>query len=142
MFDLKKAYGFSEKAATEGVKMVVGPDPAKDYVMIRRLPNDDYRAELTATFQANGKSLELLRSHDTKAHQKKDAELQCEVLAKTIVVGWGPNFSEDGKVLKNTFEERKRVLIAYPDFRSDCVEFAANNANYPPEMDVEDVKKP
>jgi hypothetical protein len=141
MFDLKKAYGFSDKAANEGVKMVVGPDPTKDFVLIRRMPNEDYREELVKTFQAHGKSLELLKTHDPKSHQKRDAELQCEVLAKTIVVGWGPNFSEDGKVLKNTFEERKRVLVAYPDFRTDCVEFASNKANYPIEMDVEEVKK-
>jgi hypothetical protein len=142
MFDLKKAYGFSEQKATEGVKMMIGPDPKKDYVLIRRLPNDDYRTELTNAFQANGKALELLRTHDPKSHQKRDAELQCEVLAKTIVVGWGPNFSEDGKALKDTLEERIRVLIKYPDFRADCVEFASNNTNYPPELDKEDLKKP
>lgn len=141
MFDIKKAYGFSDKVATEGAKMLVGPDPNKDYILIRRMPNEDYREELVKTFQAHGKSLELLKTHDPKSHQKKDAELQCEVLAKTIVIGWGSNFSEDGKVLKNTLEERKRVLIRYPDFRTDCVEFASNKANYPLEMEVEDVKK-
>jgi hypothetical protein len=141
MFDLKSAYGFSEKAANEGVKMLIGPDANKDYVLIRRLPNEDYRTEITKTFQANGKQLELLKTHDAKAHAKRDAELQCEVLAKTIVVGWGANFSEGGKVLKNTYEERLRVLIAYPDFKTDCIEFATNKANYPLEVEVEDVKK-
>jgi len=142
MFDLKSAYGFNEKAANEGAKMLIGPDPNKDYVLIRRLPNDDYRTEITKTFQAHGKSLELLKTHDSKSHAKRDAELQCEVLAKTIVVGWGANFSEGGKVLKNTYEERLRVLIAYPDFKTDCIEFATNKANYPLEVEVEEVKKP
>jgi hypothetical protein len=142
MFDLKSAYGFSEKAANEGVKMLIGPDPNKDYVLIRRLPNEDYRTEITKTFQAHGKQLELLKTHDPAAHAKKDAELQCKVLAKTIVVGWGANFSEAGKILKNTEAERERVLIAYPEFKTDCIEFATNKANYPLEMEVEEVKKP
>jgi len=141
MFDLKKSYSFNEDLAENGAKMMVGTTK-EDYILICRLPNKAYTAELTRTMQKHGKILEYLKNQDNDAYSEKDRDLQAAVLAKTIVVGWGKNFGEDGKKLTYSVKECTRILKAYPDFRADCVEFAADVANYPAEMDLAEVKKP
>jgi len=140
MFDLNKQYSFDKVAAAEGAKLMVGPDK-EDYILICRLPNNKYQAELTRVMQRNGKVLEFLKAQDNDKYAEKDKDLQANVLAKTIVIGWGGNFVDEGKKVKYSVKECARLLIKYPDFRSDCVEFAADVKNYPAQMDVEDTKK-
>lgn len=141
MIDLRKSYGFSRKLAESGAKLVIGADPETDYVLLRKMPNDSYRAKMSSTMMANRKILEVLKAQDPEAHDKRDTELMCEVLAETVLIGWGKGFSDGGKPLVYSVEEAKRVLIEYPEFRGDCVGFASTNTNYPLEIDVEDVKK-
>ena len=142
-FDLRKSYGFDKKAAEEGVKMVVGPDEEKDYVLICKLPNKKYRKALVKTLQDNSKLLEMLKTQDPDGYVEKDNELNCEVLAETIIIGWGPGFGAGGKAIKYSVATCKKLLMEYPDFKADCLEFATDNKNYPmtAELDVEDVKK-
>lgn len=141
MFDLKKTYGFSKAKADAGVRMVVGADPENDYVLVRRIPNDLYRTKLSEVMLANKKMLEILKTQDVKAHAKRDNEIFCEVLAETVLVGWGPGFGVDGKVVAHSVEAAKEMLIDYPDFRGDVVEFASDRINYLPEADIADIKK-
>ena len=141
MFDLKKTYGYDKKKAEEGVKYIIGSDPEKDYVLIRRVPNDSYTATLQKTFQANAKVLEYMKTQDPEASVALDRKLQSEVLAETVIIGWGENFGEDGKKILYSKDECARILVTYPDFRRDCVEFASNPQNYPLTPDVEEIKK-
>ena len=140
MFDLKKSYDYNRDTAENGAKMFVGNDK-EEFVLICRLPNPNYSAELTSTMQRNGKVLEFLKTQDSKKFEEKDRDLQAEVLAKTIVVGWGKKFGTEGKALPYSVKTCADILKQYPDFRSDCVTFAADIANYPAEMDVAEVKK-
>jgi len=140
-FNLRKTYGFSKKAAEEGVRMVVGADPETDWVLIKRLPNDSYKAKLSTIMLANKKQLDILKSQDEKAHAAKDAEIFCEVLAETILVGWGSGFGEGDEPTQYSVEAAQKLLLDYPDFRSDVVDFATTKANYPLEPDTEDIKK-
>lgn len=141
MFDLRKGYGFSRILAESGAKMVVGADPENDYVLLRKMPNDKYRTKMSSVMMANRKILEVLKVQDPEAHDKRDTELMCEVLAETVLIGWGKGFGDAGKPLTYSVEEAKRVLVEYPEFRGDCIAFASSNANYPLEIDVEEVKK-
>jgi hypothetical protein len=86
MFDIKK-YDYDRSAAETGAKMIVGTE-AEDYILIARIPNKAYRAELNKTMQAHGKVLEFLKAQSEEKHSEKDRELQAGVLAKTVVLGW------------------------------------------------------
>jgi len=140
MFDLKKSYSFDKEAAENGAKMPIGEGP-EDYILICRLPNKKYTAELTKVMLANGKVLDFLKLQDADKYEDKDRELQAGVLAKTIVIGWGKNFGEGGKKLVYSVKTCAKILLDYPDFRADCVVFASDVANYPAQIDLDDVKK-
>ena len=140
VFDIKKSFDFDHKAAKEGVKMMVGSDP-EEYILICRIPNPNYTAELTRVMQASGKILEYLKTQDEESYDKKDRELQSGVLAKTVVIDWGKKIALEGKILKYSLKVCAQTLKDYPDFRAACIEFASDVANYPAEIDLEDVKK-
>lgn len=140
-FSFDKQYAFDEKKAEEGAKLMVGPDK-EDYILVCRLPNKKYSAELTRVMLQNSKVLEFLKAQDNDKYSDKDRELQAQVLAKTIFVGWGKNFLDNGKAVKYSVKECTRLLLKYPDFRADGIEFASDISNYPPQLDIEDsVKK-
>jgi len=141
MFDIKKAYGFDKEAAEKGVKMICGPDPDKDYVVLCRMPNDRYTAALTTKMQANHSRLEILKKQDEEAYGKLNRQLMIEVMAETVVVAWGPGFGEDGTAIKYSTEVCIDFLAKYPDFRAACAEFASNPSNYPIVSDLKEAKK-
>ena len=141
MIDLKRKYGFDKKAAVEGTKMFIGTDKETDWVLIKRMPSKDYIACLTKTLQDHGEELEQLRKEDPDAGEKYDQELQCEVLAKTVVVGWGGGIQENKISIPYSVEAAAKLLAEFDDFRIDCVSFARDNKNYPIKMNVEKVKK-
>jgi len=140
MFDLHKSYGYSKTKAEDGVKMAVGPE-AEDYVLLRRIPNDLYKTRLSATLLANKKMLEILKAQDEKAHALRDTSIFCEVIAETVLIGWGKGVADKGKPIPYSVDAAKEMLIKYPDFRSDCLDFCGDRKNFPDEVDVEDVKK-
>lgn len=139
--DLKKVYGFSKKLAEGGARMIIGPDEENDFLLVRRIPNDSYKARMSVVMMANKKQLDILKAQDEKAHAAKDAEIFCEVLADTVLIGWGSGITMGGEVLNYSTEEAKRLLLELPELRSDIVDFATSKVNYPLEPDVEDIKK-
>jgi len=141
MFDLHKSYSFSKTKANDGVKMIVGPDAENDYVLLRRIPNDMYKTKLSAVMLANKRSLEILKSQDEAAHAIRDTEIFCEVLAETVLIGWGKGFADEGKEVPYSVDKAKEILTKYPDFRSDLIEYASERKNFPAEVDVQDIKK-
>jgi hypothetical protein len=141
MFDIRKGYGFDKVAAEAGVKMVIGPVPETDYVVVRKLPNDSYRAKLSNVMLAMKKQLDMLKAQDEAKYTERDADLYAEVLAETILVGWGEGVLESGKPMVYSVEAAKKLLLDYPDFKAEVVEFAASRSNFPLEPDVADIKK-
>lgn len=144
MFDFSKSYAFSEELANSGVRMVVGPDEENDWVLLCRMPNLAYKNELSTVMMANRRVLELLKSQDPVAHAKRDSEIYCEVLAKTVLIDWGSGFTDAGAKLPYSVINAKSILVKYPDFRSDIIDFASDKRNYPVEgsdIDVEQIKK-
>lgn len=141
MFSLEKSYGFDKSAAEAGVTMVVGPDPETDFVIVRRMPNDQYRTKLSSAMLANRKMLEILKAQDEAAHAKRDNEIFCEVIAETIIAGWGPGIIDEGEFVPFSAAAAKALLIKYPDFRSDIIDFASTKSNYPLKLDVAEIKK-
>ena len=141
MFDLHKSYSFSKEKANDGVNMVVGPDPKTDYVTLRRIPNDLYKTKLSAVMLANRRTLEILKAQDEAAHAIRDTEIFCEVIAETVLIGWGKGFADEGKAVPYSVEAAKNFLIKYPDFRSDIIDFASDRKNYAPEVDASEIKK-
>jgi len=139
--DLKKVYGFSKKLAEGGARMVIGPDEENDFLLVRRIPNDSYKARMSVVMMANKKQLDILKAQDEKAHAAKDAEIFCEVLADTVLIGWGAGITEGGESIPYSTEAAKNLLLSYPEFRSDIVDFATSKSNYPLEPDVDDIKK-
>ncbi len=140
MFDLHKSYSFNKETAENGAKMFVGSDP-EEYVLICRLPNKEYTVELTRVMAANGKLLEFLKAQDPVKFEEKDRELQADVLAKTVITGWGAKFGTGGKALKYSHKKCAELIKEYPDFRADCLTFATDVANYPAEVDIEHTVK-
>ncbi len=140
MFDIKKSFDFDQKAAEEGVKMMLGADP-EEYILICRLPNKKYTAKLTSVMQKHGKLLEYLKAQDSEAFADKDKELQAGVLAKTVIIGWGNKIALDGKVIKYSEKSCMKLIQDYPELRAACLEFATDVANYPVEVDIEDLAK-
>jgi len=141
MFDVTKSYGFDKEAANTGVKMIVGADD-EDYILIKKMPNDDYQRELQKVSAANDKILTHLKLQNPEEHTKLDRRLQCQVMAKTVVIGWGKTFGENDKLIKYSADECARMLEEYPDFRYACSEFAQDKLNYPLVPDVKEIKKP
>lgn len=140
MFDITKSYGFDEKLANAGVKMIVGADE-EDYILIKKMPNDEYVRELQKVMQANDKILKHLKLQNPEEHTKLDRKLQCEVMAKTVVVGWGKTVGAAGELIEYSVKNCTKLLLDYPDFRFSCVEFASDNSNYPLEIDIKETKK-
>jgi hypothetical protein len=93
--------------------------------------------------QANSKTLEVLQKQDPDAYYKKDVELNCGVLAESVVLGWGKGILDGGKPLKYSKEVCAKLLSDYPDLRHAIIAFATDPANFPIQdgLDVEDVKK-
>lgn len=141
MFNLKKAYGFNKELAESGAKMIVGPDAANDYLLIKRMPNEGYKKKLATVMMANRRTLEILKEQDEAAHAKKDTEIFSEILAETILVGWGPGIEDEGKPVAYSTATAKEMLIKYPDLRSDVVDFASDKKNYPLDVDIKQAKK-
>jgi len=96
---------------------------------------------MSSVMMANRRTLEILKTQDPEAHEKKDNELLCEIMAETILVGWGAGIADGDKAIPYSVEAAKDMLIKYPQFKGDCLEFAANNGNYQPVPDVADIKK-
>lgn len=141
MTDIMTSYGYNERAAEEGVKMYVGADEKTEYVVIRRANNKSYVRELTSILQANAKRLEALEKTDQQSYEALNARLMAEVLAKTVVVGFGPGVTFNKKPIPDTWEARQEILMAPTSLKLKCIEFANDDKNYPVELDVEDVKK-
>lgn len=141
MIDLAKRFGYDKDLAKSGVKKFIGPDKDNDWLLLRRLPNDEYLSCLTETMQNEGEKLQEMEATDPEAHRKYDTMLQCQVLAKTVLVGWGEGIQVNGKTLEYTVENATKLMVDLDDFRAECVMFARDNKNYPLKMDVEKVKK-
>ena len=141
MFDLTKQYGYDKEAAEAGVKMQVGADPKKDYLVVRRIPNKEYSAELIAVMQANSMKLKHLKKQDKSAYDALNDKLLCNIMAKTVLTGWGPGIGADDKKLPYSEKSASEVLLIHDDFRTDVRDFATDNSNYPLQINVEDVKK-
>lgn len=139
MFDLFKAFGYDEKVATQGAKRMLGGDP-EEYIILKRIPNPDYRTMLNKEYRANAAALD---TQDIEAKNKLSDDIMAKVLAHTVVGGWGKKFGENGNSLKFSVEECTKVFQKYPEFRSACQAWAEDNANYQTEeATVEQVKKP
>jgi hypothetical protein len=141
MFDLRKSYNFSKDKANQGVPMIVGPNPKEDYVLLRRLPNDLYRTKLSEVMLKEKKTLEILKAQDPEAHAKKDAEIYATILAETVFAGWGKGIVDGGAPVPFSTEAAKEMILKYPDFKDDCIDFASDRKNYPAEIEIEEVKK-
>jgi hypothetical protein len=141
MFDLNKTYGYDDKKAGNGVKMVIGQDENTDYILVKKMPSPAYRAKLTALMMANKKTLDILKTQDQEAHEKKDNELLCEIIAETVIGGWGAGFADMGESIPFSTAAAKAILVKYPQFKSDIIDFATNLSNYQAEPDVADIKK-
>jgi hypothetical protein len=138
MISLKKKYQFDKALAQAGAKMILGPDPETDYLLVRRSPSDSYYRVLSETLQANGDRLEELKKSDPEAGKELDLRLQCQVMARTIVVGWGSGIEDYPEYSEEACSE---LLFNYDDLRVEATIFSRNNANYPPKADIEKIKK-
>lgn len=142
MADLMTMFGYDETTAESGVKMILGANPATEYAVICRYGNKNYDRVLTKVMQDNNKALELLKTVDPEAYNKKNRELVAEVVAKTVFVELGPGITVNGKKVDNTWEARRDILLLPTDFYSKVVEFSQDKSNYPVKKDVEEIKKP
>lgn len=142
MIDLKKKYGFSKSLAKNGAKMEIGSDK-EEYLLVRRIPNDDYREEITKVYQANAEKLEALEESDKDAYDDLQHKLKAEVAAKTVLVGWGKKVGFDGEPVKYSVEEAAKALYELEDLYTDVFTFGVSRENYPLEnkVDVEHAKK-
>lgn len=140
MIDLAKKFGYDKDLAKTGVKKFIGKEP-EDWILVRRLPNDEYLSCLTETMQNEGDKLKELETSDPEAYKEYDVMLQCQVLGKTVLVGWGEGVQVNGKPIEYSVENATKLLVDLDDFRAECVMFARDNKNYPLKMDVEKVKK-
>ena len=142
MFDIRKSFGYDQKLAESGTKMMVGAD-SEDYFLVRMIPNSAYTSELEKVMRANHKILNYLKTSDPAEYKKLDRKLQSEVMGKTVVVGWGKGIVVDGKRVKYSPEAAAKLLVDFPALRGDVIDFATDLSNYPEEVVInkEEIKK-
>lgn len=142
LLDLDAVFGFDEQAAVTGAKLVLGPDADTQYIMVRKVPNDDYTLRLRELLIDNGDELECLEQVDAKAALKFDRKLQYQAAAETLVASFGPGLSLKGKKLKFSPKTATDLFVAFPALYEKFIAFATNRKNYPRAANVESVKKP
>jgi hypothetical protein len=143
MFDLEKSYGYDKVAADKGMKKPLGVDP-EEYIQLRYIPgNKEYKALLMKKYRASSQILEFYKDKPDLA-EEISSKIMAEVLAETVVTGWGKEFAVKGKAIPFSAENCVKVFLDYPAFRQDCLAWADDKANYPlvsDETTVEKVKK-
>jgi len=123
--DIAKIYKVSN-AAEEGQWIAIGKD-AK--VKVRRLWNEDHSAE----YRRRLRPFQNMRESARPEEEIRKITIDC--LAKHVFVGF-KTLVEEGKELKDTLEERRRILDQYELFSDHIIELARNVENF-----QEDVEK-
>lgn len=137
--DLFSKYHFDSKAAEDGVRMIVGPDPENDYVVVRKDTNREFRALLVKVGIENDAALAALRDSDPKAADDLDSRLMAKVVAEAIMVDVGPGVTFNGEAV-DTKEKREAMLFSLPDFRAEVRAFSQSRRNFK-SADIAAVKK-
>lgn len=137
MLDIDKVFGFDEKMAQDGVKMILDAK-GEQYFIVRRIPNPEYERLLSKEFRRHKKILDL----ETEDSEKLSQRLMAEVLAKTVLVGWEGIALKGKKLASYNVDVAKNLLIDYPSLRSSILEFAQDTKNFRPTDNVEEIKKP
>lgn len=132
MFDLEKSFGFDRTLANQGAKRMLGVNE-DEYILLCRIPNPDYKSMLAKEYRAHSQALEVA-DDDTK--NKLSEQILSRVVAYTVVKGWGKGFGINGKHVPFSVDKCIEIFELYPDFRSSCVAWAENNANYQVTPDV------
>ena len=117
--DLKKEFAFDETLSVEGVWVSIG-DGAD--LLVARMNNPKYRKHLRRAL------LPYTRRGGTMS-EKQNREVLVDATANCILLDW-KGMSEDGKVLKYSVEEAKRLFFDYEDFFQLVIGLAADNENY------------
>lgn len=142
MADLGSLFGYDEKKATEGVRMVIGADAETEWLLVAKDQNKNYATVMANVFTAAAQMLEFLdQSEDKKAHTDLDMKLTAEVQAKTVFLGVGPGVTINGKKIKDDWKERQKLLLAPSDLRVAIFAFARDKKNFQADVDVAAVKK-
>jgi len=136
MLDIDKVFGFDEKMAKDGVKMILDIK-GEQFFLVRRTPNPDYERQLGQEYRRYEKVLKLKTPESEELSQK----LMAEVLAKTVLIGWG-GISVKGKKLEFTVENATKLLLDYPALRTSIIDFAQEASNFRPTDDPAEIKKP
>jgi len=136
MLDIDKVFGFDEKMAKDGVKMILDIK-GEQFFLVRRTPNPDYERQLGQEYRRYEKVLKLKTPESEELSQK----LMAEVLAKTVLIGWG-GISVKGKKLEFTVENATKLLLDYPALRTSIIDFAQEASNFRPTDDSAEIKKP
>lgn len=129
--DLDQLFGFDEDTALNGAKMVIGPDKEQHYILVRKIPNDDYTLRIRELFLENGDKLELLEEIDKKEALKLDRHLQNIAIGETLIAEFGPGIVVKGKTIKFSKQASIEILDNYPDLKDKLITFANNSRNYP-----------
>ena len=121
--DLKKEFSFDPDLANSGVWIPIG-DGAE--LLVARMNNDNYRKGLRAAllpYSRRGMTLS----------EKQNVEVMTTAASQHVLLGW-KGLKEDGKELKYSPEEAKRLFDEYQDFfqlvvgvASDSDQFRAEN---------------
>lgn len=132
MLNLDEKFGYDLTKAKKGEKLIVGPNSAEDYILVRFMKyNDDYAVALQEAMLEHSDALEALRVVDKKAAIKMDRHIHNQVMGATVVSGWGTSIGIAGKHVKYSPTAATKILDDTPILRDLIMEFAAEPSNYP-----------
>lgn len=129
--DISKAFATDTKAEIEGVPFEYGDST---FIIARKF-NPTHRKLFSKLWKAN----RLIVEGKGDAAEKKADEIMCEVMSKTILLGW-KNVQADGKELAYSQAAAYELLMSLKDFREVIDTASAELDRFKVHKDEEDEK--
>lgn len=124
-------YSTDEVLETEGVWEDMGSGCR---FLIARSGNPNFEAAR----KKYGRSV-LRQIENDDLEEARETTILCEMIAKTVWLAF-EGLTEDGKKVKDSYENRLRILTDYKDLRSEILEIARTRQRFHIETQKEDAK--
>ena len=129
--DLRKAFATDTEAEIKGVPFEYGDST---FILARKF-NPTHRKLFSKLWKANRRVVE----GEGDAAEKRADEIMCEVMSKTILLGW-KNVQVDGKDLPYSQQAAYDLLLEMRDFREVIDTASAELKRFKVHQDEEDEK--
>ncbi len=131
MGDIKKLFGVDKKKEVDGVWEDITEDVR---VKIARMGNPNYQKEIARLMKPHRRAVRRGTVDDSVIEK-----CVTQAMARTVLLDW-EGIEEDGKKVLYSFDEARRLLTEYKEFRDQVSEIASELETFQDNEDEETVK--